>query len=335
MSNADTTPSSPAAGSHAAHGAHEHGAHAAQGHGAHEHGSAAPGGLHASLDGYTLELSTPEVAAGTTEIRFAIVEDVGADAGASAEQGADAGRGADAGARRVTAYRQLHGKELHLIIAARDLTVYRHLHPTRAADGGWSAPVELPRAGAYRLFADFAPEGREEGLTLGADLTVTGEEQQVETPEESDLARVDGYEVRLAGRPSGGAPSPLTLRVARDGRPVTDLEPYLGAYGHLVALRSGDLAYLHVHPHGEPGDGRTRPGPDVTFTAVAPSAGVYRLFFDFQHEGTVRTAAFTVRADEGERAPDGGSKHREEHTHHAHHAADGQHTHHPQHGHHA
>ena len=40
----------------------------------------------------------------------------------------------------------------------------------------------------------------------------------------------------------------LTLTVTKDGQPVTDLQPYLGAYGHLVALRAGDLAYLHVHP---------------------------------------------------------------------------------------
>jgi len=77
---------------------------------------------------------------------------------------------------------------------------------------------------------------------------------------------------------------------------VRDLQPYLGAYGHLVALRSGDLAYLHVHPGGEPGDGKTRPGPDISFTATAPSEGAYRLFLDFKHEGKVRTAAFTVRA---------------------------------------
>jgi hypothetical protein len=65
-----------------------------------------------------------------------------------------------------------------------------------------------------------------------------------------------------------------------------------------VALRDGDLAYLHVHPAGEPGDGTTEPGPDVTFYATAPSAGDYRLFLDFQHDGVVRTAEFTARAGE-------------------------------------
>src|SRR5438477_3662407 len=59
---------------------------------------------------------------------------------------------------------------------------------------------------------------------------------------------------------------PGGLQVAQDGY----LQPYLGAYGHLVALRDGDLAYLHVHPDGAPGDGRTAAGPDVVFHAEVP-----------------------------------------------------------------
>jgi hypothetical protein len=99
----------------------------------------------------------------------------------------------------------------------------------------------------------------------------------------------------------------LTLTVTRNGTSVTDLEPYLGAYGHLVALRSGDLAYLHVHPEGTPGDGETDPGPEVVFYTEVPSAGRYHLYLDFKHQGVVRTAAFTVtgtgRAPSGEPGP--------------------------------
>jgi hypothetical protein len=84
--------------------------------------------------------------------------------------------------------------------------------------------------------------------------------------------------------------------VRREGEPVTDLQPYLAAYGHLVALRVGDLGYLHVHPDGEPGDGTTEPGPDIAFVATAPSVGPYRVFLDFQHEDTVHTVAFTLHA---------------------------------------
>ena len=63
-----------------------------------------------------------------------------------------------------------------------------------------------------------------------------------------------------------------------------------------MALRSGDLAYLHVHPEGTPGDGKTEPGPDVVFFAEVPSPDQYRLYLDFKHEGVVRTAAFAVTA---------------------------------------
>ncbi len=59
----------------------------------------------------------------------------------------------------------------------------------------------------------------------------------------------------------------------------------------------GDLAYLHVHPDGEPGDGATKPGPAITFFAEVPSAGSYRLYLDFKHGGVVRTAEFTVATD--------------------------------------
>ncbi|MEU2060683.1 hypothetical protein [Streptomyces sp. NPDC013455] len=259
-----------------------HEKHATAPHGEHRGASQAPaeppGGLQISDRGYTLDLKTPAIAAGKgTNLRFAVVQ--------------------DATGRALTAYQQEHTKELHLIIASRDLTVYRHLHPARAADGTWSTPVKLPKAGAYRVFADFTPRGGE-GLTLGADLTASGAYESVPLPAPDTTAEVDGYEVSLQGGLTPAKGSELTLTVTRNGKPVRDLQPYLGAYGHLVALRSGDLAYLHVHPGGEPGDGTTRPGPDISFTATAPSTGTYRLFLDFKHAGEVHAAAFTVRADE-------------------------------------
>ena len=245
------------------------------GHGGHETEPA--GGLEISQSGYTLDLRTQRVTAGRrTDLSFVIRDDDG---------------------RAVTAYRREHDKELHLIVASRDLGTYRHLHPTRAADGTWSIPVDLPRAGGYRVFADFTPAKKDaENLTLGADLAASGTYEPQRLPTPNTTARIDGYDVRLDGGLRPGKESELKLKVSRDGQPVTNLQPYLGAYGHLVALRSGDLAYLHVHPNGEPGDGTTRPGPEISFTATAPSSGTYRLFLDFKHEGQVHTAAFTVRA---------------------------------------
>ncbi|MFJ3620738.1 hypothetical protein ACIPSH_21650 [Streptomyces iakyrus] len=250
------------------------------------HDTPPAGGLQISEGGYTLDLRTPRVTAGEqADLRFTV---------------------RDADGRAVTAYQREHDKELHLIVASRDLVTYRHLHPARAADGTWSTPVDLPRAGGYRVFADFTPAGRDaENLTLGADLAASGSYRARQLPPVSSTARVEGYEVRLTGALRPGKASELKLEVFRDGKPITDLQPYLGAYGHLVALRSGDLAYLHVHPNGEPGDGTTRPGPAISFTATAPSSGSYRLFLDFKHDGKVHTAAFTVHA--GGAAPGAGT----------------------------
>ncbi|MFF3754122.1 hypothetical protein ACFYYH_27265 [Streptomyces sp. NPDC002018] len=246
------------------------------------------GGLQISEGGYTLDLRTPRVpAARTTELRFSIRDDNG---------------------RPVTGFQREHDKELHLILAAQDLATFRHLHPARAADGTWSIRTKLPAAGGYRLFADFTPEGKgAKNLILGADLAVSGDYRPAALPKPAATTTVDGYAVTLEGPLRPGAAGELKLKVTRDGRPVTDLEPYLGAYGHLIALRSGDLAYLHVHPNGEPGDGRTKPGPEVSFTATAPSVGTYRLFLDFKHKGTVRTAAFTVTAGAPAAPGEGGS----------------------------
>ncbi|MGP4112247.1 hypothetical protein ACTWP5_15195 [Streptomyces sp. 4N509B] len=242
-----------------------------------EGGGAEPavGGLRIAERGYTLVPHERTVPAGReTAFRFEITGPDG---------------------EPVTRYEESHEKDLHLIVAGRDLSGFQHLHPTLGEDGVWSVSLTLAEAGSYRVFADFTPAGDPAGaLTLGADVAVAGEYTPRPLPEPDRTATVDGYTVTLDGDLAAGAETALTLSVSRDGRPVTDLQPYLGAYGHLVALREGDLAYLHVHPQGEPGDGRTSPGPDVTFHTEAPSEGAYRLYLDFRHGGEVRTAEFTV-----------------------------------------
>jgi hypothetical protein len=247
-----------------------------------------PGGLMVSQDGYTLRLLTGATEPGRdVPIHFAI-------------EGPDG--------QQITDYDVEHGKRLHLIAVRRDLTGFQHVHPTLRKDGGWVTRLDLT-AGEWRLFTDFNPTGGV-GLTLGADLTVPGRYRAEGPPGPVRTDRVDGYEVRLSGDLTPGSDSTLTLTVSRNGRPVTDLQPYLGAYGHLVALREGDLAYLHVHPDGASGDGSTEPGPDVVFEAAVPSVGEYRLFLDFRHAGTVHTAEFAVATGAG---PGGGGS--DDHSH--------------------
>ncbi|UOR01466.1 heavy-metal-associated domain-containing protein [Leucobacter allii] len=203
----------------------------------------------------------------------------------------------------VTEFAEAHEKDLHLIVVRSDGAGYRHAHPRLdEATGTWSLPWEWDAAGTYRVVADFTPAvAGAEGVTLSRTVQVAGAFSPVAT-EVRRTVEVDGFTVSLDGELAAGASGDLTVTVERDGEPVTELEPYLGAFGHLVALREGDLAYLHVHAEGaEPRAGDTA-GPRIGFAAEPPTAGRYLLYFDFQVDGTVRTAAFVIDAGHGDRA---------------------------------
>lgn len=174
-----------------------------------------------------------------------------------------------------------HTTRMHLIVARRDLTAFQHLHPGQAVDGSWSVPVRLNDPGAYRVFADFSTN--EKARTLGADLAVDGDVSSRPLPPPAKRVAVDGMKVALrSSRPEAGREAALTYKVTRNGQPMS-LEPYLGARGHLVALREGDLAFLHVHPDAD----------RLRFMAQLPSEGRYRLFLQFKTRARVHTAAFT------------------------------------------
>jgi hypothetical protein len=189
----------------------------------------------------------------------------------------------------VTGFDELHERRMHLIVVRRDGTEFRHLHPEINAAGTWSVPVRFGEAGVYRAFADFSVDGEQH--TLAGDLFVSGgefESRPFPAPQEVD--ETGSYEVHLrTGEPVAGEPTSLTFAVSEGGRALRDLQPYLGAKGHLVALREGDLAFLHVHPEETEGA-----ADEIAFEATFPTAGRYRLYLQFRHEGVVQTAQFTV-----------------------------------------
>jgi hypothetical protein len=218
-------------------------------------------GLAVSDKGLTLKLSrNTATAGGRSELAFRILDRRG---------------------QTVRDFDLEHTKRMHFIVVRRDMTGFQHLHPTQNADGSWSVPVTLRDAGSYRVFADFSIDGK--AHTLADDVTVDGPFRSKELPAPASGANVDGMQVTLTDRPStAGAESELGFTVTRGGNPVA-VQDYLGAKGHLVALRQGDLAYLHVHPDEN----------NLKFMAEFPTAGRYRLFLQFQVDGRVHTAEFT------------------------------------------
>lgn len=235
-----------------------------------------PAGLSVARDGYQL---SPVRAPGTVDARgnlsFSILDSSG---------------------EPLRDYDTVHDKQLHLIVVRSDGSHYAHVHPILdPRSGTWSIPWTWKAAGSYRVFADFAPTGGSQ-RTLTRTVEVAGTFAPLPASDPRTVDRVGGYTVELQGTMTAGTSAQLTARITRDGQPVTALQPYLGAFGHLVALREGDLAYLHVHPEGavpSPGD---HGGPTVPFAATAPTAGRYLLYLDFQIQDTVHTATFAVDA---------------------------------------
>ena len=200
------------------------------------------------------------------------------------------------GGEGVANYDTSHDKDLHLIVVRADGTQFRHVHPHNDGDGVWSLPWRWNAAGSYRLFADFVPSSLGVGIVLTSMVHVGGDFAPAASPDISMVATTGDLTVELHGAFGADSASELRFFVSNNGAPVTSLEPYLGAFGHLVALREGDLGFLHVHPMGHPGDGVTKPGPEISFMAQAPTAGTYFLYLDFQVAGEVHTAKYVVNA---------------------------------------
>jgi hypothetical protein len=189
------------------------------------------------------------------------------------------------GGAAVTEFEDRHDRPMHLIVVSNDLADYAHLHPQLADDGTWSVEVPGLAAGRHRVIVDTVPDRGPE-LVLTVDLVVPGAAPARPLPDPTDTAIVDDLVVTVKFTPTGhGLDADLTVR--RNGIPL-EPEPYLGARGHLVAIDSDDLRYLHVHPRDDAG------GEPVSFAIASPAPGRYRLFFDFSVAGQVRTAAFTV-----------------------------------------
>ncbi|MEU8181280.1 copper resistance protein CopC [Micromonospora sp. NPDC049047] len=191
----------------------------------------------------------------------------------------------------ATRFAVVHDKPLHLIVVGRDLSGYQHLHPTMASDGTWSVPLTLARPGGYRVYADFsvtAANGTQLPLVLGVDHTVPGTHTPTALPPAQAQATAGRYAVSMNGTPTVGVTAPMFFQVSAGPTTPAQVEPYLGAFGHLVVVREGDLGYVHVHPEPELVDG------SVKFWLTAPSSGRFRAFFDFQIAGKVHTAEFTI-----------------------------------------
>jgi hypothetical protein len=204
----------------------------------------------------------------------------------------------------VRQYETVHERAFHLFLVSQDLEHFEHLHPELRPDGSLELMLSFPRPGPYHFYADFLPAGGLPQLLHTAVVTADydGTLADAERALVTDMADkvVDGLRVRLespaqvAGREQAIS---VFLEDADSNTPVTDLQPYLGAWGHMLIL-SWDLAdVVHSHPIAEISDSG---GPRIVFSQRFPRAGRYRLWAQFQRGGEIAVASFTLDVAEAE-----------------------------------
>jgi hypothetical protein len=201
----------------------------------------------------------------------------------------------------VRQFDPVHERVFHLFVISQDLSHFAHVHPTLRRDGALDIDVELPRPGVYHLIADFLPAGGSPQLVQKSIVTAGYTGPLAATPAlAADIADkvVGDTRVKLTmPEPVAGREQLVTfdLHDRSTGAPLTDLEPYLGAAGHLL-LTSADLSVtMHSHPVAEIS---AKGGPTVVFQMLFPRAGAYRMWVQFQRRGEVLTTPFTVMAQE-------------------------------------
>lgn len=186
-----------------------------------------------------------------------------------------------------------HEKKMHLIAVGKDLSYYSHLHPEYKGSGLFTISTKFPAGGDYRLFADFLPSGKEKTVKSHT-LTVQGEKASPVAiePDRTLTKTVDGNEVTLNIdhlMASMELNLTYTFKDAVTKSPIQDLQPYLGAVGHVVILDANADQYLHVHPTDEKSK-----GPEAKFMTTFPKSGIYKIWGEFQRGGKVFTVPFVV-----------------------------------------
>lgn len=193
----------------------------------------------------------------------------------------------------IKAFSVIHEKLLHLIVVREGLDEFAHLHPIVDESGLITTEFTFPKAGKYRLFADHQPQGQSPGLAVG-EVSVAGEFSETEdlTANLPGNISVADVAVRVTLQTVASETVVRFEFMDKNGDATSDLQPYLGAMGHLVVISADGHDYVHAHPLG---DGQTSPHGKVEFSTHFPKPGLFKVWGQFQRSEKVFTVAGVLR----------------------------------------
>ncbi len=185
---------------------------------------------------------------------------------------------------------------LHVYVVAADMSYFEHLTPDLDKDGNFKFDLTLPQVGTYQLFCDFKAAGVGPRI-VPVDIKVEGKGGGNPVPSSEvsiDTRTIDGYEIKMQPRTGiqMGKEVELTFSVKKNGKPVKDLEQYLGNLGYAVATRSGVESALVPVANEMAAD-----GPDVSFKTTFTRTGTHKVWFEFKHDKKLRVVDFAFNVE--------------------------------------
>jgi DMSO/TMAO reductase YedYZ heme-binding membrane subunit len=197
----------------------------------------------------------------------------------------------------ISLFQIKYEKIMHAIIVDSSLSYYEHIHPEQVGTD-FNLKTSFPQEGTYYIYLNYSPLGSTEQvdmftITAGSPTEITQSNQK---PETNFTKIVDNYEVTLIKQ------QPLTLEIKdnQTKKPITDLQPYLGAFGHLAMIHQQTQSFIHVHPTQT--NTSQLAGPSIEFLPMSlnnidPEKGVYRIFIQFKHNDKVNLVDFTIQVE--------------------------------------
>jgi hypothetical protein len=193
--------------------------------------------------------------------------------------------------KRAREFSVVHDKLFHLLYVSNDLEVFRHEHPVLGDDDIFRHQTVFPKPGAYRLLADFYPTSATPQL-IPVTVTTKGFEQSLEEsigrlgPNRAPQ-RGENLTISLRTEPAEPIAALKTL-LFFELDTAEGLEPFLGAWAHMLSVSEDLVDMIHAHPAIADG------GPLIQMNVIFPRPGMYRVWIQVQRKGTVNTVSFTI-----------------------------------------
>jgi hypothetical protein len=205
----------------------------------------------------------------------------------------------DDSGRKIRFLERIHEQPIHLLVVSTDLVDFAHIHPELQPDDTYSVSYSFPHGGSYWIYADYTRPGKAQSISR-FELIVPGQSQKPETlhPDTVFSKIQDGLQVKLTLPSEMHAGQDLTFRF---DVPVDDLDPYLGAWAHIMIVSEDGREFIHAHPQDAVGPHtHAVPGPSpstIQTTTGFRKPGLYRLWVQFQRQGKVITIPYTLKVE--------------------------------------